>query len=218
MEKMILVLVTIARKLLPYFQKHLIIILTEFPLKNLLRKADLSNQVSQWAVKLANFDIRFEPRTAIKAQVLADFIAEFTTGNRDEEALIRPTYDMLEQSEARKTWLLFSGDVWRLHVDGASNSNGAGTGVVLVSPCGILHERAQSRSTFRLHTTKPNMKPFWLGSVLPPVCQVEDLHSFCDSQLIVNQVKGEYEARDPKMLKYQATALVIDATLQGVPH
>lgn len=142
LEKLILTLVIAARKLLSYFQEHSIIVLTEFPLKNLLRKADLSSRVSQWAVELANFDIHFEPRTIIKAQVLADFIAEFTPRSPDEEALVRPNYDMLEQSKARKTWNLFIGDVWKPHVDGASNNNGAGAGVILVIPCGVLHESA----------------------------------------------------------------------------
>ncbi|XP_058217401.1 uncharacterized protein LOC131328477 [Rhododendron vialii] len=164
LEKLFLALVTAARKLLPYFQEHPIIVLTEFPLKNLLKKADLSGQVSQWAVELANFDIHFESRTAIKAQVLADFIAEFSPGSPDEEALVKPNYGMLEQQEARKTWNLFSGDAWKLHVDGASNSNGAGAGVVL---------------------------------------------------LIVNQITGDYEARDPRMIKYQATALELIQGFKG---
>lgn len=77
-----------ARKLLPYFQSHTIIVLTAHPLKSLFRKADLSNQVSKWAVELANFDIRYEPRTAIKGQILADFIAELTP--EDTNNLISP--------------------------------------------------------------------------------------------------------------------------------
>jgi len=32
----------------------------------------------QWAVKLSQFDIEYRPQIAIKAQVLADFIAKFT--------------------------------------------------------------------------------------------------------------------------------------------
>lgn len=42
----------------------------------------------QWAVELANFDIRYEPRMAIKVQVLADFIAEFTQALA-EQILVR---------------------------------------------------------------------------------------------------------------------------------
>ena len=35
----------------------------------------------KWAVELGQFDIKFQPRTAIKAQALADFVAEFTPGS-----------------------------------------------------------------------------------------------------------------------------------------
>lgn len=36
-------------------------VLIEYPLKSLLRKADLSNCISQSAVELANFDIYYKP-------------------------------------------------------------------------------------------------------------------------------------------------------------
>ena len=32
----------------------------------------------QWAIELSQIDIKYRPQTAIKAHVLADFIAEFT--------------------------------------------------------------------------------------------------------------------------------------------
>ena len=34
-----------------------------------------------WAVELSEFDIQYHPRTAIKGQVVADFIAKFTLGD-----------------------------------------------------------------------------------------------------------------------------------------
>jgi len=37
----------------------------------------------QWAIELSQFDIEYHPRTAIKAQALADFITEFTSPNED---------------------------------------------------------------------------------------------------------------------------------------
>ena len=37
----------------------------------------------QWVIELSEFDVRYQPRNAIKAQVLADFIAEFSP-NRSE--------------------------------------------------------------------------------------------------------------------------------------
>ena len=37
----------------------------------------------QWAIELNQFDIEYHPRTAIKAQALADLIAKFTFPNED---------------------------------------------------------------------------------------------------------------------------------------
>lgn len=47
LEKLALALVSATRKLLPYFQSHTIVVLTEHLLKSLFRKADLSNRVSK---------------------------------------------------------------------------------------------------------------------------------------------------------------------------
>ena len=49
-------------------------VVTEHPLKYLFRKADFSRRISRWVVELGQYDIKYQPRTAIKAQILADFI------------------------------------------------------------------------------------------------------------------------------------------------
>jgi hypothetical protein len=76
-EKLAFALIVSARKLRPYFQAHAIRVLTEYPLKRVLQKPDLSGRLVNWAVELGQFDIEFHPRTAIKGQALADFFLEF---------------------------------------------------------------------------------------------------------------------------------------------
>lgn len=39
---------------------------------------DVTGRMVQWVIELSQFDIMYKPRTAIKAQELVDFIAEFT--------------------------------------------------------------------------------------------------------------------------------------------
>ena len=51
---------------------------TAFPLKIVLQKPDLSGQIVKWAMELGEFDVNFQPRTSIKSQALADFVAEIT--------------------------------------------------------------------------------------------------------------------------------------------
>ena len=79
MEKLVLALVTTARRLRPYFQAHTIEIPTEHPMKQILHKPEISGRLVKWAIELSEFDIRHKPRIAIKGQVLVDFIMEFTS-------------------------------------------------------------------------------------------------------------------------------------------
>ena len=53
-----------------------------------MNKPEAAGRMVQWAIELSQFDVEYRPRTAIKGQALADFIAEFTTpkeANRLEE-------------------------------------------------------------------------------------------------------------------------------------
>ena len=62
MEKLILALVTTARKLHPFFQAHTIEILTEYPMKQVLHKQETSGRLMKWAIELSEFDIRYKPK------------------------------------------------------------------------------------------------------------------------------------------------------------
>ena len=88
--------------------------MTDHPLKKVMNKLEAAGRLIQWAVKLSEFDIRYQPRHAIKAQALANFIAEFT-----------PIYDDLNGIEDSKKWVV--------HVDGSSTQYAGGIGVVLQS-------------------------------------------------------------------------------------
>ena len=78
MEKLAFVLVTVAHKLKPYFQAHTVIVLTEKPLQQAISNPKAAGWMALWAIELSKFDIQNHPHIAIKGQVVADFIAEFT--------------------------------------------------------------------------------------------------------------------------------------------
>ena len=82
MEKLAFALVTAARKLKPYFQAHTVNVLTDKPLRRAMNNPEAAGQLALWAIELNEFDIQYHPQTAIKGQIVADFIAEFT---RDED-------------------------------------------------------------------------------------------------------------------------------------
>ena len=78
LEKLILALLVASRKLRHYFDAHPITLYTSHPIKDALRRADFSGRMEKWSVELGRFHIEYQPRTSIKGQVLADFVAEFT--------------------------------------------------------------------------------------------------------------------------------------------
>ena len=48
------------------------------PIRKSMNKLKAIRRMVQWVVELNQFDIEYSPRIAIKAQALANFIAEFT--------------------------------------------------------------------------------------------------------------------------------------------
>ena len=100
MEKLAFALVTVARKLKPYFQAHTVIVLTYKPLRWAMSNPEAIGRLALWAIKLSEFDIQYCKQTAIKGQIVADFIAKFTS-NKDKRAKESP--------------------LWSIHTDGSSN-------------------------------------------------------------------------------------------------
>ena len=77
-EKMAFSLIVASRKLRPYFQAHTIMVMMDQPIYKAMSKPDATGRMIQWAIELSQFDIEYRPMTAIQAQALANFIAEFT--------------------------------------------------------------------------------------------------------------------------------------------
>ena len=83
---MALALVTSAYKLRLYFQAYTIIVLTNRLLKKAMNNLDAVGRMVLWVFKLSEFDVKYRPRIAIKAQALVDFVAEFNL-TKDEEGV-----------------------------------------------------------------------------------------------------------------------------------
>ncbi|XP_073109552.1 uncharacterized protein [Elaeis guineensis] len=192
-EKMIFALVISAQRLRPYFQAHAIMVLTDQPRRAILHRPDKSGQLAKWAVRLGEFDIQYRPRPALKAQVLADFIAEC------------PTTDMQSgEGDPVKvgTFDCCPDPAWVLYIDGASNAQGSGAGFLLTSPEGVVTEHAL-RFDFKASNNQAEYEALVAGLKLALELGIDRLQVFSDSQLIVKQTKGKFETRDPTMAKYR---------------
>jgi hypothetical protein len=82
LEKLSLAVVVTARRLRQYFQSHKVIVKTDYPIKQVLKKPDLAGRMVAWSIELSEFDMIFSPRGSIKSQILADFVLEMTSPQR----------------------------------------------------------------------------------------------------------------------------------------
>ena len=60
------------QKLLYYFTDHEVVVVTSYPLGDIVHNHDAAGWISKWALKLMGHDIRYIPHTAIKSQALMD--------------------------------------------------------------------------------------------------------------------------------------------------
>ncbi|GKV02663.1 hypothetical protein SLEP1_g15062 [Rubroshorea leprosula] len=116
-EKAAFALVYMARKLRAYFQSHQIVVYTDLPLRKILQKPKLSGRLIGWSVELSEYDLKFQPRTTIKGQAVANFLVECISATIEEKAPEHP--------------------IWVLYVDGVANIEGSSAGAVLVGPDGF---------------------------------------------------------------------------------
>jgi hypothetical protein len=77
-HKLLYVVLVASRKLRHYFQAHRIVVVTSFPLRTILHNSNATGNIAKWDVELVEFQLDFRPCHAIKSQVLADFIVEWT--------------------------------------------------------------------------------------------------------------------------------------------
>ncbi|RDX77101.1 hypothetical protein CR513_42830, partial [Mucuna pruriens] len=66
-EKAALALIISSRRPHPYFQGYNIVLWTDLPIKQVLRKSDLAGGMVTWSIQLSEFDISYENRGHIKA-------------------------------------------------------------------------------------------------------------------------------------------------------
>ena len=151
--------------------------MTNQPIRKTMNKIDTAGWLIQWAIELGQFDIEYQPRVAIKAQVLANFIAEFTYLYKEEEPPMESRTIQMDGFVMRKVV-----EAW----------------VVLISP-----EKETLKYTVKLQFIATNNEAEYeallTGLSLAKALGEKNLIIQTNSQLIIGQVKGDYEAKEERM-------------------
>ncbi|KAL0462747.1 UNVERIFIED_CONTAM: hypothetical protein Slati_0162300 [Sesamum latifolium] len=155
---------------------HSICVRTNAPLRATLGKAETSGRMIKWAIKLNEYDISYQPRSAIKAQALAEFVNEATFKEEDEGS-------------------------WLLHVDSSSTLAGSGAGAILTSLEGDGLEY-DLLFDFKTSNNKAEYEALIVGIRMALDAGARNLITYSDSQLVTKQVEGEYEVNEERMKEY----------------
>jgi hypothetical protein len=130
-QKLLYAVVLARRKLRHYFEDHPVTVVSSFPLGEIIRNPDAAGRIAEWSVELTGETLTYAQRKAIKSQILADFVAEWT------DTQLPPPQIQAE--------------CWTLYFDGSVMKTGAGAGLLFVSPLG-----EHMRYAVRLHFPASN--------------------------------------------------------------
>ena len=111
----------------------------------------------------------------MKGQVLADFVAKFSTKN-DGKMVCR-----------------IKNHPWRVFVDGVSSAMEANAGIVIITPEGIRLEHS-FRLRFKASNNEAKYEALLTGLRAVLGMGSRDVEVYLDSQLVVNQVQSNFEA------------------------
>jgi ribonuclease HI len=183
------------KKLPHYFECHSIIVVASNPVSSILNNPDATGRVSLWGIMLGPWEITYQRQSAIKSQVLPDFIAEWTEAQ------------MPELPDLSNSWTIF--------VDGSKRVSGAGAGVVLVSPqgdrmCYVLRMRFSNPSN-----NVAEYKAVLHGMRMAKACGATRIKIHGDSNLIAQQVMKECDATCANMIAYRAMYDKLESEFEG---
>ncbi|XP_075486397.1 uncharacterized protein LOC142526008 [Primulina tabacum] len=137
--------------------------------------SEVSGRMIKWILELGEYDIEYMPRVAIKEQAFSDFLSEMVQPDEEE--------------------------VWRVFVDGAFSLSGCGVGVVIIALPG---EKIKLSLRFESQVTNNEAECEVVLAGIRAALEIgaSQIILYSDSQLITQQIKGIYEAKDYRMLKY----------------
>jgi hypothetical protein len=130
-QKLLYAVVLARRKLCHHFEAHPVTVVSSFPLGEIIRNPDAAGRIAKWSIELMGETLAYAPRKAIKSQILADFVVEWT------DTQLPPPQIQAE--------------CWTLYIDGSVAKTGVGAGLLFVSP---LEEHM--RYAVRLHFLASN--------------------------------------------------------------
>ncbi|XP_016747561.2 uncharacterized protein [Gossypium hirsutum] len=220
-EKLCCTLVWTTRRLRQYMFYHTTWLISKLdPLKYMMESTALNGRMARWQILLSEFDIVYVNQKAVKGSAIADFLASRTLEDYEPLNFNFPNEDLMYIA-------ITEGDMpedhsWKLNFDGASNAIGNGVGTVLISPNGD-HYPFTCKLDFDCTNNMVEYEACIMGIRTAIDHEIKVLEVYGDSALIIYQLKGEWETRDPKLISYRKLILKLikkfdDITFHYLPR
>jgi ribonuclease HI len=194
-QKLLYAILITCRKLHHYFDEYKILVITDFSLADILHNRNATGCIFKWAVELGALSIDFKPRTAIKSQAQADFMAEWR-----ENQVAAPS-NMPEH--------------WVMYFDGSLKLRGSGAGVLFISPIGEqLKYVLQILS--KVSNNKAEYEALLHGLRLAVFLGIKRLLVYGNSLLVVQQVNKEWDINKETMDVYVAEIRKLENEFSGL--
>ncbi|GKA92717.1 reverse transcriptase domain-containing protein [Tanacetum coccineum] len=195
MEKLVLSLIHMTRRLRMYFEAHPVKVITYQPIKNILNNTKASEKLVKCAIKLGVYNITYVPQNYVKGHVLADFLSEAPEGEKEE------SYFRMPEVPLKKDDI----EIWTLFTDRVSSPKGSGAGLVFIRPRGIEYTYAICL-TFPSTNNEAEYEALLVGLRIARQMSISNIEVKMDSKLVASQINGSYEASKDSMIKYLAKA------------
>jgi ribonuclease HI len=194
-QKLLYAVVLARRKLRHYFEAHPVTVVSSFLLGEIIRNPDAAGRIAKWSVELMGETLAYAPCKAIKSQILADFVAEWT------DTQLPPSQIQVE--------------CWTLYFDGSVMKTGADAGLLFISPLGE-HMRYAVRLHFPASNNMAEYEALLCGLRIAIEMGIKRLDIRGDSQLMIDQVMKNASCHDDEMEAYCNAVRALENKFYGI--
>jgi ribonuclease HI len=155
----------------------------------------MAGRIAKWSVELMGEMLAYAPHKAIKSQILADFVAEWT--------------------DTQLSPLQIQTECWTLYFDGSVMKTGVGASLLFISPLGE-HMRYAVRLHFPVSNNMAEYKALLCGLRIAIETGIKRLDVRGDSQLVIDQVMKNASCHDDMMEAYCNVVRALEDKFYGI--
>ncbi|KAM1453262.1 hypothetical protein ACFXTO_002895 [Malus domestica] len=187
----------------------------------MMTKPMLTGRIGKWILALSEFSFQYVPQRAVKGQAIADFLAEHQEF-QDEIVNIPGALELVsvwippgkgisgkeewvQQEIKRVTGLWITH--WKLYFDGSCTQKASGAGIIIINPQGVNHYYSFLLDYQGNTNNQAEYEALKIGLEILIELGAMEVKVFGDSELVINQLNGEYKCRHITMAGYYLMAM-----------